>query len=145
MLVWVRKSLALIAIAFFFTSVLERRLVDMESVCARQPRKLPVALSPPEVKALPGQLSAIYELMAGLMVGTGMRLMECILLWVQDVNFNYWVITVRDGKGNKDRVVPLPEGYRVTLEYDLTGVEQLHNSDLDDELLGPNRGEVFLP
>ena len=139
------QNLALTAVAFFFSEVLERPLVDMEFARAKRARRLPVVLSPPEVKALLDEMEGTYELMAGLMYGSGMRLMECIRLRVKDVDFHYGLLTVRDGKGNKDRVVPLPQRYRERLQSQLADVHALHRSDLNDESLGPGRGEVFLP
>ena len=139
------QNLALTSIAFFFREVLQRPLVDMEFARAKRARRLPVVLSPPEIKALLDNMAGTYQLMAGLMYGSGMRLMECIRLRVKDIDFHYGQITVRDGKGNKDRVVPLPQRYRDNLQVHLGEVQALHQADLNDETLGPNRGEVFLP
>ena len=139
------QNLALTSIAFFFREVLQRPLEGMEFARAKRARRLPVVLSPLEVKSLLNNMSGIYQLMAGLMYGSGMRLMECIRLRVKDVDFHYSQLTVRDGKGNKDRVVPLPQRYSEILQTHLASVQVIHQSDLKDESLGPNRGEVFLP
>ena len=139
------QNLALTAIVFFFRAVLDRELEGLEFARARRPRRLPVVLSQFEVKSLLEQMSGTYELMAGLMYGSGMRLMECIRLRVKDVDFHYGQLTVREGKGNKDRVVPLPHRYVEQLNRHLEGVKALHQSDLDDEALGEHRGEVYLP
>ena len=139
------QNLALTSIAFFFREVLQRPLEGMEFARAKRARRLPVVLSPFEVKALLDNMTGTYLLMAGLMYGSGMRLMECIRLRVKDVDFHYSQLTVRDGKGSKDRVVPLPQRYSEALRVHLASVQVLHQSDLKDESLGENRGEVYLP
>ena len=78
--------------------------------------------------------------MAGLLYGSGMRLMECVRLRVHDVDFDYHQIVVRDGKGQKDRVVPLPDRYREALTQHLGKVKILHQEDVQRDL-----GEVYLP
>jgi integrase len=78
--------------------------------------------------------------MAALLYGTGMRLMECVRLRVQDVDFPYHQIIVRDGKGQKDRVVPLPERLEEPLRAQLRTTRALHEQDL-----AQGYGEVFLP
>ena len=81
-----------------------------------------------------------YELMAKLMYGCGLRLMECVRLRVQDLDFGYTQIVIRNGKGNKDRLVPLPTKLTKPLKEQITQVEILHAQDLDEGF-----GEVFLP
>ncbi len=78
--------------------------------------------------------------MAALLYGTGMRLMECLRLRAQDIDFSYNQITVRHGKGGKDRVVPLPAPLAQPLKKHLYKVRELHNSDLENGF-----GEVVLP
>jgi integron integrase len=78
--------------------------------------------------------------MAGLMYGTGMRLMECVRLRVADVDFGQRLIVVRNGKGGKDRVVPLPQRYESALREHLRSVEAQHQQDLAARV-----GGVFLP
>jgi integron integrase len=134
------QKLALTALSFLFNEVLNCPIDGMDFVQARRPRKLPVVLSRPEIKRLFAELSGLYALMAGLMYGTGMRLMECTRLRVKDVDFDYAQITVRDGKGSKDRVVPLPKRYEETLRLHLEDVRKQHQQDLADGF-----GTVFLP
>jgi len=76
---------------------------------AKRPQRLPVVLTRDEIDRLLGQLDGTAQTMAALLYGTGMRLMECVRLRVQDIDFDYHQIVVRDGKGQKDRVVPLPQ------------------------------------
>ena len=93
-----------------------------------------------ETNAVLSRTSGVYGLMAGLMYGTGMRLMECVRLRVKDIDFGYRQITVRFGKGNKDRHVPLPEKYSEQLQEHLLCVKEIHNNDLKQSF-----GEVYLP
>jgi len=86
------------------------------------------------------KLSGTQRLMAALMYGTGMRLMECSRLRVLDIDFGYGQITVRNAKGGKDRAVPLPEKAVEPLREHLTRVRELHQADL-----AGGYGEVYLP
>ncbi len=134
------QSLALTALVFFFSEVLDKPLGDMGFARAKRPRRLPVVLTKDEVRRLLAEMSGLTGLMAGLMYGTGMRLMECVRLRVKDIDFDYGTITVRDGKGGKDRVTPLPERYAAPLREHLKQRKALHDSDLADGF-----GEVYLP
>ncbi len=136
------QSQALCALVFLYKQVLGNELGELSGlVPAKKPRRLPVVLTRDEVSRLLGALdSQRFGLMAGLLYGTGMRLMECARLRVLDVDFGYSQIIVRDGKGSKDRVVPLPRRYRAALQEQIDAVGALHRQDLE---LG--YGEVFLP
>lgn len=134
------QSLALTALVFFFSEVLGRPLENMGFARAKRPRRLPVVLTQDEVRRLLSCMSGLSELMAGLMYGTGMRLMECMRLRVKDIDFSYGIITVRDGKGGKDRIVPLPQRYAELLRDQLKKTERLHKGDIADGF-----GEVYLP
>ena len=92
-----------------------------------------------EVGRLLEHLDGTYRLMASLLYGTGMRLMECLRLRVKDVDFEYRQILLRDGKGQKDRVVPLPDRLTDPLRAHLERVKALHEADV---LAG--YGEVYL-
>lgn len=133
---------ALNALVFFHEQILGHQIGTIAGlVAAKKPRKLPSVLTRAEVRRL---LDAIVEtpfgLMAGLMYGTGMRLMECIRLRVMDVDFGYSQIVVRDGKGQKDRVVPLPRKYEEALRAQIERALALHRDDL-----AAGFGEVFMP
>src|SRR5216683_935102 len=78
--------------------------------------------------------------MAGLLYGTGLRLMECVRLRVKDIDFGYARITVRDGKGARDRVTMLPVNLAISLERHLAKVKAQHEQDLEDGV-----GDVYLP
>ncbi len=134
------QSLALTSLVFFFSEVVGRPLGDMGFARAKRPRRLPVVLTKNEVRQLLSQMTGVYALMAGLMYGTGMRLMECVRLRVKDIDFDYGTITVRDGKGSKDRIVPLPKRYEAELKSHLETIKSLHASDV-----AQGHGEVYLP
>src|SRR5690625_1614343 len=135
------QNQALAALLFLYREVLRVDLPWMESVVrAKRPRRLPVVLSQAEVRRL---LAAIDERawpMAALLYGTGIRLMECLRLRVQDVDFARNQITVRGGKGGKDRHVPLPESLREALLATVERVKVVHEADL-----AAGFGEVWLP
>src|SRR5919109_4043961 len=79
---------------------------------AKRPKRLPVVLTRAEVNRLLDALTGTYRLMAGLLYGSGLRLMECVRLRVKDVDFAHNQIMVRDGKGQKDRVTTLPQRFQ---------------------------------
>jgi integron integrase len=129
------------ALLFLYREVLKVDLGTIEGITrARRSRRLPVVLTRPELAQVFAELSGIYLLMAKLMFGTGMRLMECCRLRVKDVDFGRGLILVRDAKGDKDRVVPLPQTLVEPLRGQLAEVRKRHEREL---LLG--RGQVSLP
>ncbi len=135
------QNQALNALVFFYNQVLQQPLGDMGNfIRAKQPRKLPVVLTQSEVQRLLVQMKGKQWLMTSLLYGTGMRLMDCVRLRVQDIDFEYKQIVIRDGKGQKDRVVPLPERLIEPLKTHLTEVQALHNDDIIN-----GHGEVYLP
>jgi integron integrase len=134
------QNVALNAVVFLFKQVLERPLEGVEFHRSKRKRALPVVLTRDEVRALLERMDGMFALMAGLMYGTGMRLMECVRMRVGDLDFGHGAVSVRDGKGGKDRVVPLPESYRAKLKAHLAGVELQHGDDL-----AAGAGYVFLP
>lgn len=136
------QNQALNAIVFLYDQVLKKPLGDISTfVRAKRPRRLPVVLSRTEVASLLiGLKDEVFGLMAGLLYGTGMRLMECIRLRVQDIDFDYNTILVRDAKGQKDRVVPLPDKYKTAVRKQLEKAKQIHLKDLQK-----GQGSVYLP
>lgn len=113
-------------------------LDDLER--AKRPARLPVVLTSAEVRAILARLDGRHWLMASLLYGAGLRLMECVRLRVKNVNFEYRQIIVRDGKGHKDRVTVLPDGLSKPLQQHLEKVRALHEQDL-----AAGAGEVYLP
>ncbi|MFE8032558.1 phage integrase N-terminal SAM-like domain-containing protein [Thiohalocapsa marina] len=134
------QSQALNALAFLYKQVLGRSLDELgEFARAKRPKRLPVVLERSAVARLLSGLDGCQHLMAALLYGTGMRLMECVRLRVQDIDFPYHQIVVRDGKGQKDRVVPLPSSLEEPFQAQLREVRALHEQDL-----AQGYGEVFL-
>ena len=134
------QNSALSSITFLLTQVMERPREEFEFSHSKRPRRLPVVMSSAEIQRLLSSMTGKYQLMAGLMYGTGMRIMECMRLRVKDVDFDYQQIIVRDGKGAKDRIVPLPELFVQRLREQVDEVSILHQKDL---ALGA--GRVYLP
>ena len=132
---------ALNALAFFFRFGLEREMGNISNfIKAKSAQRLPVVLSKKEVQLVFSKLSGLHYLMTGLLYGSGLRLMECIRMRVQDVDFDYHQLIIRNGKGMKDRVVPLPQRFEDNLQQQIEKVKQLHDKDL---LL--NIDGVYLP
>jgi integron integrase len=135
------QNQALSAILFLYKRVLNLKLDWLEDVVrAKRPRRLPVVLTKTEVTTILETMSGINALIARLLYGTGMRLMEGLRLRVQDVDFGLNEIIVRSGKGDKDRVTTLPEVLIPHLERQLEHVKHLHKADLDEGF-----GRVYLP
>lgn len=135
------QNQALNALVFFYGQVLKQPLGDLGNfVRAKRPKRLPVVLAKNEVSRLIEKMTGKQKLMASLLYGTGMRLMDCMRLRVKDIDFEYKQIVIRDGKGKKDRVVPLPGRLAEPLQLQLEEVRHLHEQDLANGF-----GEVFLP
>ncbi len=125
------QNQALSALLFLYRHVLGRSIGDLGDVVrARRPKRLPVVLTRAEVKAVLGNLTGDKWLMASLMYGAGLRLLECLRLRLQDVDMAAGQITVRDGKGFQDRRTMLPEAVRGPLQEHLVWVRQIHQRDL---------------
>jgi len=135
------QNQALSALLFLYRQVLGIELPWMESVVrAKRPQRIPVVLSRDEVARLLALLEGPVWLMAGLLYGTGMRLMECMRLRIKDVDFERGEICVRNGKGGKDRRVPLPRKLRDPLADRMQRVRILHAQDVAE-----GHGRVWLP
>ncbi|ADE14437.1 integron integrase [Nitrosococcus halophilus Nc 4] len=135
------QNQALNALVFLYREVLERPLGDLANVVrAKKPQRLPVVLSREEVSRLLGELEGEQWLMASLLYGSGLRLMECMRLRVKDIDFERQAIGVREGKGRKDRVTLLPEPLIVPLKRHLATVKTWHERDLAQGF-----GAVYLP
>jgi len=135
------QNQALSALLFLYREVLGVQLPWMENIQrARAARRLPVVLTPDEVSRLLDNLLGRPWLMASLLYGTGMRLMECVRLRVKDVDFERRTIVIRDGKGGKDRVTMLPDSLRDPLRHQVAEALRLHAADL-----AAGFGAVWLP
>ncbi|MBK8338430.1 MAG: integron integrase [Sterolibacteriaceae bacterium] len=129
------------ALLFLYREVLALELPWLDNIQrARAPKRLPVVLTRDEVQALLCGLHGTHWLVASLLYGTGMRIMECLRLRVKDVDFARGEILVRDGKGFKDRVTMLPSTLAAPLRDHLVQVKALHDRDL-----GNGGGETGLP
>jgi integron integrase len=125
------QNQALNALVFFYGQVLRKPLGEMEEFArAKRPRRLPEVMTRDEVQRLLSKMSGITGLMAGLMYGSGFRLMECVRLRVKDIDFARHQIMVRDGKGQKDRVTMLPERFATPLQEHLARVKVIYEQDL---------------
>jgi integron integrase len=135
------QNQALSALLFLYRHVLGREIGDLgEVIRARKPKHVPVVMTRDEVKAVLGHLTGDTWLMASLMYGAGLRLMECLRLRVQDIDFARNEITVRDGKGAKDRITMLPESLAKPLQDHLRKVKVTHEKDLAE-----GWGQVQMP
>ena len=135
------QNQALSAILFLYREVLSINLPWLDGVVrAKTPQRLPVVLTRQEVAAVLECMSGVYGLLAQLLYGTGMRLMECVRLRVKDVDFERAEIVVRDGKGAKDRITMLPQSLIVPLLAHLRTRRLLFDAD---RVKG--KASVFMP
>jgi integron integrase len=129
------------ALLFLYREVLQMDLPWLSDVTAAHvSQRLPVVLTPREVRALLHELNGTMWLIASLLYGTGMRVMEGLRLRVKDIEFERREIIIREGKGDKDRITMLPENLIQPLRDQLEKARQLHNKDLAAGL-----GDVYLP
>ena len=127
------QNQALSALLFLYRHVLGREIGDLgEVIRARKPKRLPVVMTREEVKEVLANMTGDKWLMASLMYGAGLRLMECLRLRVQDIDFARNEILVRDGKGAKDRLTMLPELLKGPIKDHIKKVKTIHERDLAD-------------
>jgi site-specific recombinase XerD len=125
------QNQALNALVFFFRNILNDNLeTPFQLVRAKRPLRLPTVLSKSEVALVLGFLSGDYLLMAQLLYGSGLRLMEVLRLRVKDVDFELRQILVHDGKGFKDRITVLPDQLIPPLRTHLERIREMHAADL---------------
>ena len=135
------QNQALSALLFLYREVLRIDLdYPINSIRAKRPKRLPTVLTKDEARNVLNLISGKHQLMAKLLYGSGLRLMECIRLRVKDLDFEQHQIIVRDGKGLKDRVTILPESLITPLKRHLRYVKLAHEDDLADGC-----GSVYLP
>lgn len=135
------QNQALSAILFLYQNVLKKDLErPLDAVRAKKPKRLPVVLTRAEVQQVLAALSGTQQLIARLLYGSGLRLIEGLRLRVKDVDFAQHQIVVRDGKGGKDRVTMLPESLVEPLQEHLHRIEMIHQQDL-----AQGYGAVYLP
>lgn len=135
------QNQALSALLFLYKEILHQDIGSLKSVIrAKKPARLPVVFSREEVRDVMYHLAGMKWIMAYLLYGSGLRLMECIRLRVKDVDFSYNQIIVRSGKGNKDRVTMLSQKVKEPLKKHLETVKATHDRDLSE-----GYGNVYLP
>jgi integron integrase len=135
------QNQALSALLFLYRDVLKLPLKrPIDAIRARKPKRLPTVLTKDEALLVMGLLSDEYELMAKLLYGSGLRLMECVRLRVKDLDFDQHQLIVRHGKGLEDRITMLPGSLIMPLQAHLRHVKRMHTQDL-----AQGHGEVYLP
>jgi site-specific recombinase XerD len=135
------QNQAFSAILFLYRNVLQIELPHIENVeRARIKKKIPIIFTRSEAKAVLSQMNGIHRLMASLLYGSGLRLMECVRLRIKDVDLRYNQIVVRDSKGQNARITLLPLSLKQPLEQHFNQVRLLHMEDLAQGF-----GHVYLP
>lgn len=135
------QNQALNAINFLYKEIIGRPFGKMDNITwAKKTQRLPVVLAPDEVPLLLSHMDGIYRLMAEILYGSGLRLMECLRLRIKDIDFDLNQIIVRYGKGAKDRITVLPDSIKEPLKNQISKVSALHKQDLRD-----GYGSVYLP
>lgn len=125
------QNQALNSVLFLFRHIIKKEFGDLKgTVRAKRKPYIPVVLSRPEIDSVIANLSDPYDLVVKLLYGCGLRLFECLQLRVQDMNFDTGILTVHDGKGKKDRSVPLPQKILPELRTQIETVKQVHQQDL---------------
>ena len=134
------QNQAFSALLFLYRHVLQIELTRIDAMRAKRPERLPVVLSIEEVREIFDKMTGIHRLLAELMYGSGLRILECCRLRVKDVDFDRHQILVRDGDGEKDRAVPLPRRLEERLRVVVAERKVLHLRDL-----AAGYGRVWLP
>ena len=135
------QNQALSALLFLYREVLKKELeYPIDSIRAKRPKRLPTVMTKQEVRNVIGRMTGKNQVMAKLLYGSGLRLMECVRLRVQDLDFGQRQIIVREGKGGKDRATVLPDSLIDLLKRHLRHVKLVHEDDIAD-----GHGGVYLP
>jgi integron integrase len=135
------QNQALCALLFLYRHVLEKPFPDLERLIrAKKPKRLPTVMTRDEVRRVLNRMSGTNRVIATLLYGSGMRLLECLRLRVKDVEFSFNRLVVRDAKGARDRYVPLPVSVRPALVSWFAQVKRWHDADLAEGF-----GSAYLP
>jgi integron integrase len=129
------------AILFLYDQVLEAKMPeDIQAIRSKKPVRVPTVMTPEETQKMIAMLSGVHQLMAKMMYGSGLRVLECLRLRVKDIDFALNQIIVHDGKGQKDRITVFPDGIKADVEGHLQYVRRIHQEDLRRGF-----GRVYLP
>jgi integron integrase len=135
------QNQALCALMFLYKQVLGRETLELDQLTwAKRPERLPTVFDRSEIQHLFQHIEGTHKLIAGLLYGSGLRLLEGLRLRIQDIEFERNQIIVRDAKGAKDRVTLLPEALIPPIREQMDSVKRIHAQDLGEGL-----GEVYLP
>ena len=135
------QNQALNALVFLYKHVLKQPLNEkINAERAARKTKIPVVLTRDETKRIIGAMTGIHQLVVKLLYGSGLRIIECLRLRVHDIDFDMKALTVRSGKGDKDRVTTFPPSLQAPLEAHLGHVKIVHEGDIAN-----GYGEVYLP
>lgn len=135
------QNQALNALLFLYEKVLHKKLGNLTNVArANRPKRLPVVFTQKEIEQIFSHLHGDHRLIAQLLYGSGLRLLEALRLRICDLDFEKNTITVRQGKGNKDRITMLPLAVKEQLQRQLQKVKLIHDQDCEEGF-----GEVHLP
>jgi len=134
------QNQALCALIFLYKNVIKKEIGELDITWAKKPKRLPTVFTQKEVKSVLEQLSGDKWIMANLLYGSGLRLMECLRLRTKDIEFPSQKITVRSGKGDKDRITMLPEIVIAALQKHLQEIKKQHEKDMINGF-----GTVYLP
>ena len=135
------QNQALSALIFLYRHVLKTEIIDsVDAVRAKRPERLPTVMTRQEAMSVIQAMNGTYQILAMLLYGGGLRAMECLRLRVKDVDFEQNQITIREGKGAKDRVTVLPESVKLPLRKHLNRVREIHRMDLQ-----AGYGSVWMP
>ena len=134
------QNQALSALLFLYRDVLKQELGSIDSVRAKKPKRLPTVLTRQELQLLFSAMTDTPLLVGRTLYGSGLRILECVRLRIKDVDMSMNQITVRDGKGNKDRRTVLPGSLKPALEQHLRRVRLMHQQELTQ-----GHGNVYLP
>ncbi len=135
------QNQALNALVFLYKHVLNKPLaMTINAERAARKVKIPVVLTQHETKRIIGAMTGIHQIIVKLLYGSGLRIIECLRLRVHDIDFDMKSLTVRSGKGDKDRITTLPPSLQAALEEHLEHVKIVHEGDIAN-----GYGAVFLP
>jgi integrase len=119
------------AILFLYDQVLESKMPeDIQSIRSKKPVRVPTVMTREETHEMITVMNGVHQLMAKMIYGCGLRVLECLRLRVKDIDFALNQVVVRDGKGRKDRITVLPDGIKAEIEGHLQHVKRTHQGDL---------------